>query len=87
MISRSAGGRRSWPTIGPRADEVSGAISILEAAADIQLVPAYSALLRTCGGALATRIGSASRMNSWRPRAAPTVDAHTFDARRHGEPG
>lgn len=34
--------------------EVSGAINVLEAAADIQLVPAYSALLRTCGGALAT---------------------------------
>ena len=34
--------------------EVSGALSILEATADIQLVPAYSALLRTCGGALAT---------------------------------
>ncbi len=59
--------------------EVSGAISILEAAADIQLVPAYSALLRTCGGALAT--------SDWRRiadeflaalRAAPAVDGVYF---------
>ena len=35
--------------------EVSGAMSILEAAPDIQLVPTYSALLRTCGGALMSR--------------------------------
>ena len=59
--------------------EVSGAISILEAAADIQLVPAYSALLRTCGGALATP--------DWQRiadeflgalRAAPAVDGVYF---------
>lgn len=59
--------------------EIAGALSVLEAVADIESVPTYSALLRTCGGVLATpdwlRIADEFLAAL---RAAPQVDGVYF---------